>query len=175
MEPENNSSNNNNNNIFFVIEENENNESNGNTNIENIENMIHYFLDESESETGSESDSDKGFGFGFGFGFSQTKTKTKTMNILSLPYFIEKNKYYGNDEIYYEQYTVKELMKICQYYNIAKNIKSAKCKKQDIISTIVFFEGQSENQEIVNKRHSMWAYMAELAADIKMKPYIIWT
>jgi hypothetical protein len=167
MEQENNN-NSNNNNIFFVIEENENNETNVNNN--NVENMIHYFLDESESE--SDSDSDKGFGFEFGFGFDQTKTKP--INILSLPYFIEKNKYYGNDEIYYEEYTVKELMRICQYYNIAKNIKSAKCKKQDVISTIVFFEGQTENQEIVNKRHSMWAYMAELAADIKMKPYIIW-
>jgi hypothetical protein len=159
MEQENNNSNNNN--IFFVIEENDTKNETKN------EHMIHYFLDESDSD--SDSDLDKEIGFGFGLENSQT------INTLSLSYFIEKNKCYGNDELYYEQYTVKELMKICQYYNIAKNIKSAKCKKQDIISTIVFFEGQTENKQLVNKRHSMWAYMAELSADIKMKPYILWS
>jgi hypothetical protein len=66
-------------------------------------------------------------------------------------------------------------MKICCYYGIDKNIKSSKCKKQDIISTIVFFEGQIENTEIVSKRHNMWAYMTELIADPKMRAYLLWT
>jgi hypothetical protein len=60
-------------------------------------------------------------------------------SLSSLSYYIEKTAYFGQDEIYYEMYTIKELMKICQYYGIAKDIKSAKCKKQDIVSTIVFF------------------------------------
>ena len=71
-------------------------------------------------------------------------------------------------------YTIKELMKICQYYGIAKDIKSAKCKKQDIVSTIVFFEGQPENYNIVKKRNSMWAFMKELQEDPKMRAYILW-
>ena len=50
-----------------------------------------------------------------------------------------------------------------------------KCKKQDIVSTIVFFEGQSENTEIVNRRHNMWAYMTELATDPKMRMYLLWS
>ena len=92
----------------------------------------------------------------------------------SLSYFIERNTFFGEDEIYYEMYTIKELMKICQYYGIAKDIKSAKCKKQDIVSTIVFFEGQPENYNIVNKRNSMWAFMKELQEDPKMRAYILW-
>ena len=71
--------------------------------------------------------------------------------------------------------TVKDLLKICQYYGIDKNIKASKCKKQDIISTIVFFESLPENFKIVNKRHKMWACISELLSDPKMKKYIIWT
>ena len=98
-----------------------------------------------------------------------------TTNNDSLLYYIEKNVFSGEDEIYYnEKYTIKDLMKICNYYGIDKNIKSAKCKKQDIVSTIVFFEGQSENSEIVNRRHNMWAYMTELTADPKMRMYLLW-
>ena len=71
--------------------------------------------------------------------------------------------------------TVKDLLKICQYYDIDKDIKASKCKKQDIISTIVFFESLPENFKIVNKRHKMWACISELLSDPKMKKYIIWT
>lgn len=92
-----------------------------------------------------------------------------------LMYFIDKD-LYGNDELYYNQEcTVKDLLKICQYYGIDKDIKSSKCKKQDIISTIVFFESLPENMEIVQKRHKMWAYILELTNDPKMKKYIIWS
>jgi len=95
--------------------------------------------------------------------------------IIGLSYFVKKQMYMGNDEFYYdEEYTVKELMKICQYYGIAKNIKSSKCKKSDIISTIIYFENCGENIEIVNNRHKMWAYMTELINDPKMKQYLLW-
>ena len=43
------------------------------------------------------------------------------------------------DELYYNNnYNVKELLIICQYYGISKEVKISKCKKQDISSTIVF-------------------------------------
>lgn len=92
----------------------------------------------------------------------------------NLTHFIDKD-FYGNDELYYHhEYTVKELLKICEYYNIDKDIKSSKCKKQDIVSTLVYFEGLSENYEIVRKRNLMWAYMKELLNDNKMKKYVLW-
>lgn len=92
-----------------------------------------------------------------------------------LMYFIKKNMYSGNDELYYnEEYKIKDLMKICQYYGIAKNIKSSKCKKSDIVSTIVYFENCSENYDVVEQRHKMWAYMTELLEDPKMKCFLLW-
>ena len=77
------------------------------------------------------------------------------------------------EEVFATVDTVKDLLKICQYYGIDKNIKASKCKKQDIISTIVFFESLPENFKIVNKRHKMWACISELLSDPKMKKYII--
>jgi hypothetical protein len=92
-----------------------------------------------------------------------------------LMYYIKKNMYAGNDELYYnEEYKIKDLMKICQYYGIAKNIKSSKCKKSDIVSTIVYFENCSENYNVVEQRHKMWAYMTELLEDPKMKSFLLW-
>jgi len=91
-----------------------------------------------------------------------------------LMYFSDKE-FYGDDELYYNQeYTIKDLLRIGEYYGIDKDIKSSKCKKQDIISTIIFFESLPENFEIVQKRHKMWAYILELTNDPKMKKYIIW-
>ena len=92
-----------------------------------------------------------------------------------MTYFINKS-FYNNDEIYYnETYNIKDLLKICNYYGIEKNIKLSKCKKQDIISTIIYFESLLENFELVQKRNKMWAYMTELYNDSKMKKYIIWS
>ena len=99
-----------------------------------------------------------------------------TYNNSELLYYVEKSVFTNEDETYYsEKYTIKDLMKICCYYGIDKNIKSSKCRKLDIISTIVFFEGQTENAEIVYKRHNMWAYMTELIADPKMRGYLLWS
>ena len=95
--------------------------------------------------------------------------------INNLRYFFKKD-VYNNDELYYDQeYTVKDLLKICKYYGIDKDIKASKCKKNDIINTIIFFEVLPENSEIVKTRHKMWAYITELINDPKLKQYIIWS
>lgn len=95
--------------------------------------------------------------------------------INNLRYFFKKD-VYNNDELYYDQeYTVKDLLKICKYYGIDKDIKASKCKKNDIINTIIFFEVLPENSEIVKRRHRMWAYITELINDAKLKQYIIWS
>ena len=96
-------------------------------------------------------------------------------DLKDLSYFIKKDLYNGNNEYYYnEEYKIKDLLKICQYYGIAGSVKAAKCKKQDIVSTIVYFEGQPENYQIVERRHKMWAFVTELLEDTKMKSYLIW-
>lgn len=102
-------------------------------------------------------------------------SKFHPSDIFQLPYYTIKYQYHGDDFFFYDnQYTVKGLMKICEYYKIDKNVKSSKCKKQDIIDTIILFESLDENQEIVFKRHQMWAYMDFISKDKSMRKYIYW-
>ena len=90
--------------------------------------------------------------------------------------YMPPNNEFESSELYYydNEYTIKDLLKICEYYTIDKDIKASKCKKLDIISTIVFFESLPENFEIVQKRNKMWIYMSELINDQKIKKYVIW-
>ena len=150
-----------NNNIFFIVEDNPDTNSDKLT---DIDKMMDDLLNDHDAN-------DNFNYYGFDYGFDSTE---KTTSSSSLAYFDEKNLYIGVPESYYEAHTIKELMKICQYYDLAKNVKNSKCKKQDIVTTVVFFEAQPENKEIVNKRNKMWAYMRELENDKKMKPYLIW-
>jgi len=145
--------NNSNENITFFLEEKDDNKNNE----EEIQNMIDDFtyLDESDFK----------------------KDMNEYLNFLNnddMPYFVNKS-CFGNDEFFYNQeYKVKDLLKICSYYGLDKDIKTSKCKKQDIIETIVYFESLPENYDIVQKRNRMWAYIMELLNDKKMKKFIIW-
>ena len=141
-------------------------------------NNISFLLEEKDDE--QDKDKEEEFDFENFVKEMDELTKDDTLvinyNNPELLYYVEKSVFANEDEIYYsEKYTIKDLMKICCYYGIDKNIKSSKCRKQDIISTIVFFEGQLENAEIVYKRHNMWAYMTELIADPKMRGYLLWS
>ena len=80
---------------------------------------------------------------------------------------------YETEEL--EACTIKDLLKICHYYGIDKSVKASKCKKTDIISTIMYFESLPENVELVEKRNRMWAYIKELLNDSKMKQFVIWS
>ena len=133
-------------------------------------NNISFLLEEKEKDENEEEKEQ------FDFSNFVNLDLTYNNNNPELLYYVEKSVFINEDETYYsEKYTIKDLMKICCYYGLDKNIKSSKCKKQDIIATIVFFEGQNENAEIVYKRHNMWAYMTELMTDQKMRAYLIWS
>jgi len=73
----------------------------------------------------------------------------------------------------YKECTIKDLLKICNYYGIEKNMKLLKSKKQQIIHALIYFESLPDNFEIVQKRYRMWACITELLNDSKMKKYII--
>ena len=138
-------------NICFFLDEKDEDKNNE----DEIQKMLDEFSDLTESEFGDNHNDNND-------------------NILGTEYF-SKNCNYGNDETYYtKECTIKDLLKICSYYGIDKDIKTSKCKKQDIISTLVYFESLPENFEIVQKRNRMWAYIIELLNDTKMKKYIIW-
>jgi hypothetical protein len=75
---------------------------------------------------------------------------------------------------YNENFTVKELLLICEYYGISKELKSNKCNKEIIINFLVDFESNCMNTQIVLKRQRMWMYINELKNDKFMKKYVLW-
>jgi hypothetical protein len=68
--------------------------------------------------------------------------------------------------------TVHQLLKICNYYGIAKGLK--KCAKDVIISILVDFEFDEENEDIVSRRRLMWFYIEQLRNDKFMKKHVFW-
>lgn len=72
------------------------------------------------------------------------------------------------------KYNVKELLLICDYYGIGKELKINKCCKEIIIMHLVDFENILSNNEIVTKRRELWRYINILKNDKFMKKYVIW-
>lgn len=75
---------------------------------------------------------------------------------------------------YNDNFTVKELLLICEYYGFAREVKNNKCNKNQIINFLVVFEADPNNSEIVFKRQNVWFYMNEIKKDKFMKKYVIW-
>ena len=75
---------------------------------------------------------------------------------------------------YKENFTNKELLLICEYYGIAKELKANKCNKDIIVQFLVNFESNLENYEVVCKRQNAWFYINELKNDKFMKKYVLW-
>lgn len=149
----------NNDNIFFFLEEKDDDKNN--------ENEIEKMMSEFNQEIGES--------HVYSWKMNNDEMYFQESNSDELTYFMNKT-LYSNDELFYDQeYTVKDLLKICSYYGIDKDIRISKCKKQDIIATLVYFESLPENVEIVKKRNRMWAYITELLNDPKMKKFIIFS
>jgi len=75
---------------------------------------------------------------------------------------------------YNVNFTVKELLLICDYYGFAKELKNSKCNKEQIIEILVSFESDPINDDIVNKRQTLWFYIGQLKNDKFMKKYVLW-
>lgn len=86
----------------------------------------------------------------------------------------------SNNDLYVElihyglNYTIKQLLLICEYYGISKDLKNNKCNKSDILNTLIIYENNNENIEKVNKRKILWHYMNELKNDKFMKKFVLW-
>jgi hypothetical protein len=94
---------------------------------------------------------------------------------------------YNEDDIMSEMqnyelnFTIKQLLIICDYYGITKQAKNADygskartMKKSDIISLIMMFERNIDNIELVMKRKELWYYLDSLKADKIMKKFVLW-
>jgi len=75
---------------------------------------------------------------------------------------------------YDTNYNVKQLLLICEYYGLLKEVKLNKLKKQELIFFLLDFEENVENSLIVYKRKQLWYFMNELKNDKFMKKYILW-
>jgi hypothetical protein len=110
---------------------------------------------------------------------NEIEEKTEELNIDEFLYEIENIEL--NDELiipqminYNENYTVKDLLLICEYYGFAKDLKSNRCNKEEIIHFLIDFEKNPINSDIVFRRQNMWFYMNELKNDKFMKKYVLW-
>lgn len=75
---------------------------------------------------------------------------------------------------YQMNFTIKQLIVICDYYGISKEIKLNKATKIEIINTLVYFENNSINEDVVLKRQNLWFYLNEIKNDKIMKKYVLW-
>ena len=75
---------------------------------------------------------------------------------------------------YQMNFTIKQLLVICDYYGISKEMKLNKATKIEIINALVFFENNSNNEDVVLKRQNLWFYLNELKNDKIMKKYVLW-
>jgi hypothetical protein len=81
-----------------------------------------------------------------------------------IPYFVD----------YQINYTIKQLLMICDYYDISKICKMNKCNKEEIIHHLMVFENDLENIEIVLQRKNLWFYLNELKKDKFTKKFVLW-
>ena len=129
-----------------------------------MENNIQFFLEETNCNNGDNNEIIHNLMNEFSNLTSKTPTPIPNMNS------------WFNDtcrEIDYTDYTIKNLLKICNYYGLDKSVKASKCKKQDIIDTLIYFESLPENAVIVHNRITMWEYMSAIMNDPKMKQYVL--
>ena len=75
---------------------------------------------------------------------------------------------------YRDNYTVKDLGNIVDYYQTYHKNKIKKCrKKDDLIQTILMFEQNIDNQVLVYQRKQLWHYVKELKNDKFFSKFII--
>jgi hypothetical protein len=131
-------------NIKYYFDEVNNNISNNTTNIEKINEIMNRFY---ENDTIFEN------------------------KIRSIDY--EEDDLYLFDEInnYEKNYTNKDLLLICEYYNI-KNSKIM--RKKDLINQIIQYENCMSNYSKILKRKKLWRYINELKKDPMMKKFVLW-
>ena len=131
------------------------------TSINNTDGNIHFFLDDTADLNYSENSATD---FDINELLLQIEEQQLYNNEMALPQIINYN----------ENFTVKELLVICEYYGFLKEIKTNKCNKDQIIEILVNFENDPINNEIVFKRQNLWFYINELKNDKFMKKYILW-
>lgn len=126
---------------------------------------INFFLDELQTNNNSATEND------INDILNELETINTNTNTNTLYTYDEW--YNSNMEQYYIQLTIKELLKIFEFYGLRKPKSYIYCKI-NYIKDILAFESKPENYEYVEKRQHFWSYMTELKNDPVMKKYVIW-
>ena len=87
---------------------------------------------------------------------------------------LDKDLHLSTSLYYMENFTIKELILICDYYGFSKEIKANKLGKELIIQCLVDWELDMKNYKVVKQRQQMWHYINELKKDKFMKKYVLW-
>ena len=98
--------------------------------------------------------------------------KTKVMNTKTeelVNYEDESMQKYMLLNYEYDEYKKKDLEKICDYYSISKRKK----RKEEIIQDIILFEMEPINDELVQRRKTLWFYMEEIKSDNYLRKFLI--
>ena len=128
-----------------------------------LDDNIYIFFDETVSENENENDD------------FYDEELSKILNELENIELEQNDNLTSSFVLFYElNYNVKQLLLICEYYKIAKELRANKSNKMDIINTLVLFENNLENMELVSKRKQLWFYINELKNDKFMKKYVLW-
>ena len=90
-------------------------------------------------------------------------------NMDNLDDLVTENNYFAHHLNYHDNYTVKMLGKIMDYYGLNKR----KLKKDEIIENILLYESEICNIEIIKRRKMLWFYVSELKNDDFFKQYIL--
>ena len=79
------------------------------------------------------------------------------------------NEFITQQFYYSDNFTLKELHHIANYYDISKRKK----RKSELIDDIIAFELDTENTEIVETRKRLWFYLNEIKNDKYLSKFII--
>jgi hypothetical protein len=136
-------------NIFYYIKEVKNNtDSNKIIDLNELKNEINYDSIQETFET-------------FEIFNYNGETELTTQELQDKAYILE------ND--YLNNYTVKSLGQIMDYYELNKK----NLKKDEIIQMLVIFESDPQNEPLVEKRLRLWENIKELKKDKYFSKYII--
>ena len=125
---------------------------------------ITYFF--SESTTNNDDDEEENLNLTLLLSeFEDLNNESESLNEYQDQELSELNNYEIN-------FTNKQLLIICEYYNLlTKDLR--KMKKKDLIIQIMMFENDINNIDIVIKRKNMWDNINELKNDKIMSRYIV--
>ena len=136
-------------NIFYYIKEVKNNtNSNKIIDLNELKNEINYNSIQETFET-------------FEIFNYNGETELTTQELQDKAYILE------ND--YLNNYTVKSLGQIMDYYELNKK----NLKKDEIVQILVIFESEPQNEPLVEKRLRLWENIKELKKDKYFSKYII--